>query len=84
MTTTDIEFEAGGDQMRVERLIKTYLLIEEERRYHIARLEDHKGTLTAYVNAKDLSLYKAISDAWEEVGECNFVIQMRDEILCVY
>ena len=84
MTKSDIEFEAGRDQMRLERLIKTYLLIEEERRYYIARLEDHKGMLTAYVLAKDLNLYKAIADAWTEVGECQFVIKMRDEILCDY
>lgn len=82
MTAPDIAFEADRDEMRVERLIKTYLLIEDEERHHITRLEDRKGMLTAYVNVKDLSLYKAIADAWAEAGECCFVIKMRDEILC--
>jgi len=84
MTVSDIEFEAGRDQMRVERLIKTYLRIDEEKRCRITRLEDHKGMLTAYVDVRDLSLYTAIVDAWEEEGECCFVIKIRDEILCEF
>lgn len=65
----DIALDGEGEQWRVDRLIRTYLHIDQTIKHKVTALKDHEGCLSVYLLTKNLQVCAEVQRAWNEEGE---------------
>lgn len=78
----DLMLDGRGEQHRLDRLMRTFMRIDQDLRSPIVKLSDHEGQLIAHVKSKNINLYNALQSSWAAEEEYQVEIVFEGNVVC--